>query len=168
MPFSSDVAATSRRLQQPLDPVSDHCDDFGDVVPGEAAGGMKADTFVAVGRKDAVEHQCMDMNVEIQRATKALNDGDRTAPAVGDAVTPRAAAQESEHRPEIHRHDRQTEIVIPGEEIAQPMRQAQDPLANRDVWKHVISCASRSGRPSLRSRSRSRSCSQRWYSRFSW
>ena len=93
----------------------------------------------------------MDVDVEIQRAApgsplrrlcavgwKSLDDRDRAAAAVRHAVSARAAAQETEHRSEIHGHDRPTEVVIPGEEIPNPMRQAQHPLPHGHVGNDVI------------------------------
>ena len=112
---------------------------------------MKAHHVGAVLCEHTVEDERMDVDVEIQRAApgsplrrlcavgwKSLDDRDRAAAAVRHAVSARAAAQETEHRSEIHGHDRPTEVVIPGEEIPNPMRQAQHPLPHGHVGKDVI------------------------------
>jgi hypothetical protein len=86
----------------------------------------------------------MNVHIQIQRATKPLDDRDRPATPVGHAITPRTAAQEPQYRTQIHRHDRATEIVIPGEEIPDPIRQTQDPLPHGHFWKDVIDQVRRS------------------------
>ena len=47
----------------------------------------------------AIEHERMEMDIEIERAAETLNDRHRAAAAVRDAVPPRATAKEPEHRP---------------------------------------------------------------------
>lgn len=63
---------------------------------------------VIVMREHAVQHQRMQMDVEIQRPTEALHDHDGAAAPIGDAATARAAAEEPEHGADGHATDRAT------------------------------------------------------------
>jgi hypothetical protein len=47
-----------------------------------------------LAREHAVEHQRVEMDVEIERPTEALHDHGSAAAPIGDAVTARAAAEE--------------------------------------------------------------------------
>ena len=69
---------------------------------------------------------------------EALDDHHRSAATIGDALTARAAPEEAEHRADGHAAGRAAQVVIPRQEIAQPMRQAQDPLTHRYVGEHMI------------------------------
>jgi hypothetical protein len=53
---------------------------------------MKAQ-LLAVVRKHTIDHQRMDVNIQVQGAAEALNDRDRAAPSVRHAIAPRTRAQ---------------------------------------------------------------------------
>jgi hypothetical protein len=91
-----------------------------------------------VVREHAVQHERVQMDVEIQRATEALDDHHGPAAAIGDAVAALAAPEELEHRTDGHAVDRASQVVIPGQQVTQPMRQAQDPLTHWHVGKDSI------------------------------
>jgi len=78
----------------------------------------------------------VQVDVEIQRAAEALHDRDGAAPTIGDPVAPSATAQEPEHRTQGHAGYRPTQLVIPREQVPQPMR--QDPLSDRHVGEDMI------------------------------
>ena len=80
----------------------------------------------------------MKMYVQIQRAAKTLNNGHRAAAPVHDPGRPRLAPQEAEHRARERPHHRAAQVVIPGQPVAQAMRQAQDPLAHGHRWEHTV------------------------------
>lgn len=46
--------------------------------------------------------------------------------------------EKAQDGPHVHAHDLSTQIVIPCEPVSQPVRQAQDPLANRGIGQHVV------------------------------
>lgn len=98
---------------------------------------MKAHGAVVV-REHAVSHQRVQMDVEIQRPTEALDDPRGAAAPIGDAGTVRAAPEEPEYGSDSHPADRATQVVIPGQQVPQPVRQTHDPLADRHVGKDVI------------------------------
>lgn len=69
---------------------------------------------------------------------EALDDHHSAAPAVGDAVTPGATPEEPEHRPQGHAGHSPTQLVIPRQQVPQPMRQAEHPLSDRHVGQDLI------------------------------
>ena len=77
--------------QQPLESPCDDGDDVPHVVTRESASGMKAQRVVVV-RKHPIENR-MEVDIQIQGASEALNDDDRPTAAVCDAV---AAALDGE------------------------------------------------------------------------
>jgi hypothetical protein len=103
---------------------------------------MKPQHLVVV-REDPIDHERVDVHVQVQRAAEPLDDDHRPAAAIRDAVPPRALAQKPKHGTHVHGHHRPTEIVIPGEQVPQAVRDAQDPLPHRHVGKHVIDEMSR-------------------------
>jgi hypothetical protein len=92
----------------------------------------------AVGRKDAIQHQRMDVHVQVQRAAEPLNDGHGTAAAAHHTGVPGPTTQKAEHHPERDADNRPTEMVVPRQLIAQPIGQTQDPLSDRYIGQHVI------------------------------
>jgi hypothetical protein len=66
----------------------------------------------------------MEVDVEIESPAEALHDRDGAAPAAGHAVTASAAPQEPEHRTPGDAGHGPTQLVIPRQQVPQPMRQA--------------------------------------------
>jgi hypothetical protein len=124
-------------LQESIDPPRDEGHDFRHVVPRETASRMKGQP-AAVRREHAIDHQRVEMDVEVQRAPEPLNHHDSPAPAIGDAAPPRAGPQEAEDGSHVHAHHRATQIMIPREPVPQAIREAQHPLPNRDVGQHMV------------------------------
>jgi hypothetical protein len=93
---------------------------------------------IPILREHAVQHERVQVDIEIQRTAEALHDRHRAIAAIRDALSPGAASQEPEHHPQRDADDSATQRVIPGEQVAQPMRQAQDPLSDRHIRQHVI------------------------------
>ena len=60
------------------------------------------------------------------RPTKALEDGHRAAATVRNAGLSGRVPQKADHRAQVHSYDRTAQVVIPGEPVAQAMRQTQD------------------------------------------
>lgn len=54
------------------------------------------------------------------------------------AVTARAAPEEPEHRADGHAADRAAQVMIPRQQVPQPMRQAKHPLTDWHVGKDVV------------------------------
>jgi len=70
---------------------------------------------VVVRHEDAVDHERVDMNVQVQRATESLDQRDGPAPAVRDAILLRTPQEEPEQRPHVRGDDCSTQVVIPRE-----------------------------------------------------
>ena len=114
---------------------------------------MKAQRPGAVLSEHAVQDERMGVQIQIQGRSKALDEGDGPAPPVRHALfLAGAPLQETEHRPDEDSDHRAAQRVIPGEHVANPMRQAQDPLAHGDCDSapdHVLALWP-PGRPGVR------------------
>jgi hypothetical protein len=104
----------------------------------EARPRMKAHHTGAVLREHAVEHQRVDVQVEVERPAESLDHGDSATATVRDAAVARAGAQEAEHGTDEHGDDPATQVVIPRPLVPQAVRQAQDPLPHGHVGEHVV------------------------------
>ena len=87
---------------------------------------------------DAVEHERMHVDVQIQGSAEALNDRHGPAASTGYAGLPHAAPKKPEHRPHENARDRTAQRVVPRQHVPQAMRQTQDPLPHGHDRKHVI------------------------------
>ena len=99
---------------------------------------MKNHGASAIPCEDTVQHEGMDMHVQIEGPAEPLDDGHGPAAAIRHAVATRAAAQPAQHGPHVHRDDRAAQIVVPRQLIPQAMGHAQDPLSDRHVGEHMI------------------------------
>jgi len=78
----------------------------------------------------------------------SANGGARAGAGADDAPRPGAIAEEAHDGTEKHAHDRAAQVVIPGEQLPDPMGQTQDPLAHGHAQKHVVGQVRREhGRP---------------------
>ena len=59
-------------------------------------------------------------------------DRHAAAATVADALRPGAAPEVAKHRPHVDADDRAAQRMIPGQRVADPMRQAEDPWAPRN------------------------------------
>jgi len=91
-----------------------------------------------VVREHAVQHERVQMDVQIQRATEALDDHHGAAAPVADAVAACAAPEEPDHRADGHAADRAAQVMIPRQQVPQPMRQAEHPLTDWHIGPDVI------------------------------
>ena len=99
---------------------------------------MKSDRAGWVARKHAIEHQRVDVDVEIQGAAKPLDDGHRSPTRLLDTGRAGVVPQAAEHGPEEHGGDAPGQVVIPCEPIPHPVRQTQHPWPDGDVRDDVI------------------------------
>src|SRR4029453_330696 len=83
-------------LQQAFDPARDHGHNARDVVPRGAAAGMKTQYLVVV-RKDAIDHEGVEVHVQVQRSAEPLNHDHRPAAAIRDAVARADAETRARH-----------------------------------------------------------------------
>ncbi len=113
-----------------------------DVGRGQIREGVKRDRPRRTACEDAVEHERLYVDVQIERAANALHHGHRPAARVRHTAFSRPDPQVAEARSEPHGHDGAAPRVIPREAIAQPGRQAQHPL-------HPTAQHTRGGGPGL-------------------
>ena len=78
--------------------------------------------------EDAVQHECVDVDVQIERPAEPLKDGHRTPTTIGHIVQLCTTTQPPQHRTHEDGDDRATQVVIPRQPVAQAIRQTQDPL----------------------------------------
>ena len=88
--------------------------------------------------EDAVQHECVDVDVQIERPAEPLKDGHRTPTTIGHIVQLCTTTQPPQHRTHEDGDDRATQVVIPRQPVAQAIRQTQDPLPHGHVGKHVV------------------------------
>ena len=79
------TAGEPAAFEQTLHPGRDQCHNTRDLLARESAHRMKVHRLSVRG-KHAVQHERVEVDVEIQGAAKALHDRYRAAPAVGDAL----------------------------------------------------------------------------------
>jgi len=80
----------------------------------------------------------MKMDIEIQRPPEPLHDGHRATAPVHHPGRPRLTPQEAEDRSHERPRHPTAQVVIPGESVAQTMREAQNPLAHGHRREHPV------------------------------
>ena len=85
--------------------------------------------------EDTVEHERVEVDVQLQAAAEALDHGHGAGLALRDAVRPHGARVAGEQPAGIHAQHGAAQGVIPRQSVAQAIRQRQDPLAHRDLWQ---------------------------------
>ena len=78
------------------------------------------------------------MNVEVEAAAEALDHDERTGVAIGDAAPAGLTAVEVQEYADVDAEPGAAEAVVPREEIAQPVGQAEDPLPHGDAGQHAV------------------------------
>jgi hypothetical protein len=80
----------------------------------------------------------VEVDVQIQRTSEALDDGDRTALTVTDPSARCPSPQPAEHDPDEDRQHVAAEGGVEGELVPQGPREREDPLTHRDVGDHPV------------------------------
>jgi hypothetical protein len=88
--------------------------------------------------QQALRNQRVEVDVDVQRKSKALDGRDRTPGAAGNPAPLGTAALEAEQGANECAQHRAAETMIPGEGVPQPVRQGQDPLAHGQATQHAI------------------------------
>jgi hypothetical protein len=88
--------------------------------------------------EDAVQYERVEVNIQLEAAAEALDRCHRAGPAVLDAVRTGGARVEGEQRTDIHAQHRAAQGVIPGQAVAQTIRQRQHPLAHWHPRQHLV------------------------------
>jgi len=109
-----------------------------DIGAGNGSRLVKRRAIRRPGREDAVQHQRVHVNVQVERAAEALHDGHASTTAIRDARPTRLGAQRTLDRVHEDRDNRATEVVVPRELIPKPVRQAEHPLSHGHIRKDPI------------------------------
>jgi hypothetical protein len=124
--------------EQPPDTGADGGEDLRHVLIARWGRGVKGEVAGLRLAEDAVEYERVVVEVEVEAAAEALDHGDRPRLAVADPVGAGGARVEGEERASIHAQHRAAQGVIPGQAVAQAIRQRQHPLAHRHPWQHLV------------------------------
>ena len=101
-------------------------------------GGCEGKRAVRLSHEDPVDRQRVEVHVQIQRPTKALDDGDRTSAAVTMTRCPGPLPVEALQCTHVDREHRAAEAVIPSKPIAELEGKTQHPLTNRRARENVV------------------------------
>jgi hypothetical protein len=125
-------------VKQPADPRADGSEDPRHVLVARRWRGVKGEPAGLRFAEDAVKHERVIVEVELEAAPEALDHDDRSGLAVADPVGARHVCVEREERAGTHAQHRAAQRVIPGQAVAQAIRQRQHPLAHRHPWQHLV------------------------------
>ena len=89
-------------------------------------------------REHAVEHERVEVNIQLQPTAKALDHRHRAGLPVLGAPHTRGPRVEAEQRAGMHAQHRAAQRVIPGEAVAQAIRKRQHPLTDRYPRQHGV------------------------------
>jgi len=78
------------------------------------------------------------VDVQIQRGAETLGNRQAAAPSITNPEAARAAPLEAEQRTSEDREDGATQAVVPGEHEAEPVGQAEHPLADGHPWQDGV------------------------------
>jgi hypothetical protein len=93
--------------------------------------GQVPDPAGRVAREHAVEHQRVDVHVQIERPAEPLNDGHGAPAWLLEADGARVVPQQTEYGAQEDSGHPTAQVVVPREPVPQSVRQTQDPLSNR-------------------------------------
>jgi hypothetical protein len=107
---------------QPPDARLDGGQDLGHVQRRQPPRQMKPDHTGRIAREHAVEHQGVDVDIQIERSSESLNDGDGAAARLVQANVSRLVLQQAENGSEEDGRDATAQVVIPREPVSQSVR----------------------------------------------
>ncbi len=100
---------------------------------------MEAQPSLRIPRVDAVEHERVEVDVQIQRITEALHEGDGAALAACERhAGSRAPPQRGEDGAHEEAEHRARERAVVGQAVAQGKGQRQHPLPHGDLGQHAV------------------------------
>ncbi len=97
-------------------------------------------SVVARPPEGAVEDQRVEMNVQVERPAKSLDESDRSAVSgsASECGWSTPGSQRGEDRPHKHAQDRCRQFSIVGQAVAQAEGQRKHPLAYRDAGQYAV------------------------------
>ena len=99
---------------------------------------------VSRARVDSVEHQAVEVRVEVERRTEALDEGNRRTLPVADAVDLlRTAPLVAEHAAQEHTQHGARQFRVPGARQPERVRHREHPLADGHLGQNPLDQVSR-------------------------
>jgi hypothetical protein len=99
---------------------------------------VKVEGTGTVPRENAVQHERVDMDVQIEGSPEPLDNNHRAATTIRDAAVAGAGAQAAEHRADEHSDDGAAQVVVPRQVVPHAVWQAEHPLTHGHIGEHVI------------------------------
>jgi hypothetical protein len=125
--------------QELLDPIVHALQDFGHLLVRGRRERMKyRRRFRCRSRVDPVKHERVHVEIQIQRASKALDDGDGPALRLAYSLTFRGGYEPGEDHAHEHRQDFGAQSGVEGQLIAQRPWNRQHPLAHGNIGNHPL------------------------------
>jgi hypothetical protein len=105
-------------LEQPPHARADRGEQPGDVLVTGRRGRVEVeDARFGLG-EDLVEHEGVEMDIEVEAPAEALDDGDAPGVPVPDPTPARLPALDTQQRPRVDAQHGAAEGVVPGEQVA--------------------------------------------------
>ena len=132
------VAQQAPSHEQAQDARSNDTEQGVDRLVGGRSSGNETKRAFGFPSEDPVGRQRVEVHVQVERPTEALDHGDRTGTAALVTRGNGALSVEALQCTRVDREHRAAEAMIPGKPIAKLEGKAQDPLSNRGAWKHLV------------------------------
>jgi hypothetical protein len=143
--YTGFAAIETAPLEQTLHSRGDPHEQDADLFIGRRREGSETKRVtLAFAEEDAVEEQRVEMDVQIQSAAKALDDGHRPGPPVPDPVSARAVPLEPQQHPYGHAQHGARQRMIPRQEMAKTVlfcgpRTRSGKLSLRKAYENAVS-----------------------------
>jgi hypothetical protein len=102
------------------------------------SGGYERKGAVWVPDEDPVQHERVEMDIEVECTAKALDDRYRPGASLGVTPTLGPLSVETEQGPRVDPKDCAAELVVPSEAIAELEREAQHPLTDWHLREDMV------------------------------
>ena len=124
--------------EQPPDTSADDGEQPGDLGVARGQGRVKTQAARRLLAEHPVEGEGVEVDVQVEPAPEALDDGEGARVAIVHSVLPPLMTVEVQEGPDEDAEDGAAEAVVPGEQVAQAVGEAQHPLADGDAGQHTI------------------------------
>jgi hypothetical protein len=132
------VAQQAPSHEQAQDPRSNDTEERFEFLVGRRFGGCEGKRAVRLSQEDPVNRQRVKVHVQVERPTKALDDGNRTRVAIVMTRCLGSLSVEALQGTRVDREHSAAERVIPGKSVRKLEGEAKDPLSDRGPWKHMV------------------------------
>jgi len=127
-----------RAQQEPTNALGDHFIEPRDVVVARRRRVVKHRDAVVGDRVDAIEHEHVEMWIELQGRIESLHETDRARLACGDSMALGVARHPREHSAQEDPAHAREQLRLVGKCETDVVRKRQDPLAHGDLRDHGV------------------------------